>query len=262
MKAGKYLAAAAVAIKNRWAYRGNLAGSLLTYGLFVFIFSRIWATVYTGRAEIAGYGRAECVWYFVLAELGAFGFGRFYWGLDREMKSGQVAYLLARPYSFVGFLYSQAMGQALLESAIFLVEGSLIALLVAGPLPGEGAARLLLLGPSLLLAGSIQFLLQISLSMSAFWLEENTAFFWIYQKLGLIAGTLMPLEFLPETARRIALLTPFPYLTWAPARIALGKAGADAPWILGAQLLWLGFALLLALAVHARGSRRLSVNGG
>ncbi len=284
-KVRKYSAAARIALRNRLAYRGNFAGALVTYGLFVFVFSRIWATVYADKASIAGYTRAMCVWYFVIAELVAYGFGRFYWTLDRELKNGQIAYLVARPYSFTIFQYCQAMGPAAIESAILFAEGSLIALAGTGlppPLAGMGAgaanltagawsaaARIwpeILRGVcvivALLLSGSISFLLHLSIAMTAFWFEENAAFFWIFQKFTLIAGTLLPIEFLPARARDILRFTPFPSMAYTPARIMAAFDPKEAAALIGRQFLWVALAAALASVVYSRGTRRLAVNGG
>lgn len=277
-----YREAAFVAVRNRLAYRATFAGTLLTYGLFIFVFSRIWATVYADRAGIAGYSQAMCVWYFVIAELVAYGFGRFYGALDREIKDGQIACQVARPYRFTAFQYCQAMGPAILESGILFLEGALIAWLSTGPLPAPGlvpagstplgqgmalpflveagrAAALLL---SLLMAGSLSFFLHLCIAMTAFWFEENAAFFWIFQKLTLIVGTLVPLEFLPDKARAIAAFTPFPALGYSPARIAVAYSPAEAARLLGIQALWLAAAIATASFIYARGLRRLTVNGG
>lgn len=277
--ARKYFAAAQTSLRNRLVYKGNFFGALITYGLFVFVFSRIWATVYADKAQIAGYTRTMCVWYFVVAEVVAYGFGRFYWTLDRELKNGQIAYLVARPCNFTLFQYSQAMGPAAIESAILLAEGSLIAILGTGlppPLAGNwlvghwsAGIRVwpeILRGASvvvaLLLSGSLAFLLHLCIAMTAFWFEENAAFFWIFQKLTLIAGTLLPLEFLPENARNLLRFTPFPSMAYTPARIMAAFEPGAATAMIGRQLVWVALAAALASLVHARGTRRLSVNGG
>jgi ABC-2 type transport system permease protein len=258
----KYGATAAVGLRDKLAYPASFAGSLLTYGLFIFIFSRIWATVYEGRASIAGYDRSMAVWYFIVAEIPMFGFGRFFHSLSRDMKSGQVAYLIARPYDFTGYHFAQAMGPALADSFVLAVEGAIIGLLVAGPFPVASPLHGFCLLLSLLTAGFLQFFLQFAIAMTAFWVEENAAFFWIYQKIALVAGTLMPLEFLPDIGRAIVRPTPFPYLAWAPARIAVAFDPSEAAAILSAQVAWTLAAALLCRAVFAAGSRKLSINGG
>jgi len=262
----KYGLAGATGLKTRLAYLGNYAGSILTYGLFVFVFSRIWTAAFDSKAgaagAIAGYDKAMAIWYFIVAEISVFGFGRFFWRLAEDVKSGQVSYLLGRPYSFVGFHYAESMGPALVDAAIFLVEGLLLGTLLAGPptLLGPGRVAALLL--SLLLAGSLQFFLQLAIAMTAFWIEENAAFFWIFQKLVLVVGTLLPIEFLPARAQAAAAFTPFPSLSYAPARIAVAADPSEGAKLVAVQAAWLLGAVLLCETVYRLARKNLSVNGG
>ncbi|HTX73143.1 MAG TPA: ABC-2 family transporter protein [Rectinemataceae bacterium] len=262
--ANKYATAASVSLRNRLAYFGNFLGSLFTYALFIFVFSRIWGAVFSaapGRATIAGYDRAMCIWYFIVAEVPMFGFGHFFYSLAQDMKSGQVAYLLGRPYSFVGYHFSEGMGSAVLESLILLAEGCLLGLLFVGSLPVVSALQAAAVVVSLLLAGSLQFLLQFALAMTAFWFEENTAFFWIFQKLALVVGTLIPIEFLPAAAQRLAWLTPFPLLSYAPARIAIAFDHQSARLLI-IQAAWLVGAAALCRLLFGVGRRMISSQGG
>ncbi|OHD21865.1 MAG: hypothetical protein A2Y38_01020 [Spirochaetes bacterium GWB1_59_5] len=262
-------------MSERIAYPGNFAGSMFTYALFVFIFSRVWAGAYAGTTEIAGYTMSMAVWYFIIAEIPSFGFGRFFWTLSRDMKSGQVAYLLARPYDFIWYNFAEKLGGSLIEAGIILVEGLAVGFALIGLPPAIASqypvgfasfaletARLGFLIVSLLLAGALNYFLQMAIAMTAFWLEENEAFYWIFQKFALVVGTLIPIEFLPEKAARIAVWTPFPYLSYAPARIAVAFSLAEAWSLVARQALWVVLALALAKVVFASGSRRLSVNGG
>ena len=274
MRSRCYAVAASTSMRERVAYPGNFIGSMFTYALFVFIFSRVWAGAYAGASEIAGYTMRMAVWYFIVAEVPSFGFGRFFWTLSRDMKNGQIAYLLARPYDYVGYNFAEKYGGSLVEAGVILVEGLLVGTLLVGPPPAIGgassiaggivaeASRALLVGLSLLLAGALNYFLQASIAMTAFWLEENEAFFWIFQKLALVVGTLIPIEFLPPVAARLARLTPFPYLSYAPARIMVAYSPGEAWSLVAAQALWLALAVALARAVFSFGSRRLSVNGG
>lgn len=260
--ARKYGTASLVSLRSHLAYPSALAGSLLTYGLFVFVFSRVWAAVYSDRATIAGYDRAMIVWYFIVAEIATFGFGRFYQNLSQDMKSGQVAYLLARPYGFTAYHYAQGMGPALADCLALAAEGTILGLFVAGPFPVASIAQAAAVIASLLLAGSLQFLFQFAIAMTAFWLEENAALFWIFQKLALIVGTFLPIEFLPRSAQILARWTPFPYLSWASARITVAWLPEQALRILAAQGAWVIAAALLCRAIFSVGRDKITVNGG
>ncbi|MFH2115669.1 MAG: ABC-2 family transporter protein, partial [Spirochaetota bacterium] len=267
-----YSIAGSTAIRERLAYAGNFHGAMLTYGLFVFIFSRVWAGAYATKSTIAGYTMAMAVWYFIVAEVPSFGMGRFFVSLSQDMKSGQVAYQLSRPYDFIYYHYAERFGGSLADAVVIMSEGLVLGVLLLGGVPaidpsqGSGpaveAGRAALLVLSLLMAGTLGFFLQFSLAMTAFWLEENEAFFWIYQKLMLIIGTLIPIEFLPEPVATIAAWTPFPYLSYAPARMFVAFSWAEAGSLIVRQSIWLLVAVVLAKAVFALGSRRIAMNGG
>jgi ABC-2 type transport system permease protein len=258
----KYSTAGLVSMRNRLAYPAAFAGSLLTYGLFVFVFSRIWAAVYSGRVGIAGYDRPMMVWYFIVAEISVFGFGRFYSTLSEDIKSGQVAYLLARPYGFTAYHFSQTMGHTLGDCLVLAAEGFLLGRLLGGPVPVTSLAQGAVLVLSILLAGCLQFYLQFAIAMTAFWLEENAAVYWIYQKLALVIGTFLPLEFLPKAVESAAKWTPFPYLSWAPARIAVAWEPGEGLRLLAFQAAWTAAAALLCRGVFAAGRGKITVNGG
>ncbi|MDX9899614.1 MAG: ABC-2 family transporter protein [Spirochaetia bacterium] len=269
-----YAVASSTSMRERLAYSGNFLGSMFTYALFIFVFSRVWASAYAGATHIAGYTMSMALWYFIIAEMPGFGFGRAFWNLSRDIKNGQIAYMLTRPYDYIGYNVAEKFGGSLLEATVILLEGILVGLVIAGmpPLaqpdtvslawPMVEAVRLLFVILSLLLAGLLNFFLQMAIAMTAFWLEENEAFFWIFQKFALIIGTLIPIEFLPTRAASIAVWTPFPYLSYAPARIAVAFSFAEASSLVMRQLVWVIVAFILAKIVFAHGSRRLSLNGG
>jgi len=57
------------------------------------------------------------------------------------------------------------------------------------------------------------------IGMLSFWTEDNSAFYWIAQKLSFMMGLFLPLGFLPVVIREIALYLPFSYIAYAPARL-------------------------------------------
>jgi len=263
LKARKYAIAASSALRERTAYRGSFLGSVLSYALFVFVFSRIWGLAFASRADIEGYGRAQMIWYFIVAEIPGFAFGRSFWTLSQDMKSGQVAYLVSRPYSLVGYYFAQGMGRAVANCAFLFAIGIALGLMTAGPLPVASLGQALAVLASITMAGGVLFLLQLALAMTAFWVEENAAFYWIFQKLSLVVGTLMPLELLPEAAQKAAWWSPFPAMAYAPARLFVAwSGGAEVARLLGYQAAWLLLSALLCQGVYALGRSRLTVNGG
>jgi ABC-2 type transport system permease protein len=263
LKARKYAVAASSALRERTAYRGSFLSSSLAYGLFVFVFSRIWGAAFADRTVIEGYGRTQMIWYFIVAEIPGFVFSGSFWSLSADMKSGQVAYLVSRPYSFVAYSYAQAIGRALVNAALLFAEGFAIGLLTAGPPPIASLGRALFSLAAIALAGSLYFLLNLAIAMTAFWVEENAAFFWIFQKLVLVVGTLLPIEFLPAAARRVAWCSPFPAMSYVPARLlAAWPGGPEAVRLVAFQIAWVAVSALACHAIYALARSRLTINGG
>jgi ABC-2 type transport system permease protein len=262
--ASKYGAAARIAALDRWRYPAELAGPLITLALFVFVFSRIWIAAFAQRVEIAGYTRIECTWYFAFAEICLFAAGGAFNELSRDIKNGQIAYTLARPYDLIGYAWAQRLGIGLSLLPVYVVVGYIIASFAAGPWVPDSAARFLGLILSIALSISLQFLLQAAMAMTAFWFEENSAFLWIFSKITLVAGTLMPLEFLPQAWQHVLFWTPFPWLVWAPARIAVAPDMGlrTVATLLCGQLLWVAIALLLAQYIFRLAVRQTTVHGG
>ena len=259
----KYLLAGSTALHNRWTYPVDVAGLVFIYGLFVFVFSNLWAAACSGRATLAGYDQRQLTWYFIVSELVIFGIGNSAFNaLSTDIKTGQVAYTLARPWSFPLKSLSETLGCALSMLGPFAVVGWLVGsanVVIWMPVSTAHGAVLLL---SILLSLILVFLCQFLLSMTAFWVEENAAFLWIHQKLALVLGTLLPLEFFPTAWRPLLELTPYGWLCYPPARIAAAYDPNQAVRLLSGQAAWiLGLSIVSSL-VFSAGSRRTAVQGG
>jgi ABC-2 type transport system permease protein len=248
-------------MRDSVTYAANLLATVFTYSVFVFVFSRLWSAAYADKAEIAGYARDQVVWYFIVAELASFGMGRFFWRLVPGIRDGSVAYALARPTSWLGQNWASLMGKGVLDTVVLLVAGTALGLLFAGTPVFLDPARLPVLLLMLLAGGTLQFFVHALIAMTAFAFEENSAFFWIYQKVVLVAGTLVPLEFLPDAAREVAKWTPVPWITWAPARFA--SVPGTNPWpLLAGQCAWIAVAMAASALAFRAARRKMSVNGG
>lgn len=263
-EARKYAAAARVAMLDRWRYPAELIGPCVTLGLFVFVFSCIWTSAFVGKATISGYTRQACTWYFVFAEICYFCSSGAFASLSQDIKDGQVAYTLVRPCHPVLAAWAQRLGIGLSLAPILFAVGYTLASFAAGPWIPDSMLRGGAVLVSFVLSISLHVLLQASMALVAFWFEENSAFLWIFAKITLVAGTLMPLEFLPASWQKVLLWFPFPWLVWAPAKIAVvpDLDLAMAGFLLGGQMAWLLLSLALAAGVFHLAVRRATVHGG
>src|SRR3982074_82387 len=111
-------------------------------------FVQLWTTTYNAINEpiIAGFSLRDLVWYLVITEVIALSTPRIAQTIDTEVRSGDVAYALARPYSYPLFHLASFWGETLVRLPINALVGSSVALIAVGlpPItPLSGLAALL-----------------------------------------------------------------------------------------------------------------------
>jgi len=115
----------------------------------------------------------------------------------------------------------------------------------------------------MLLAMSLNFVIELIIGLLAFWFEDTYAFFWIYQKIVFtLGGLFLPLDLFPNGLRQVAAALPFTSISYAPARLSAAFTAQLFAATAATQMGWLLVLGLLAGVVYSRAVRRLSVNGG
>ncbi|MFI5314123.1 MAG: hypothetical protein ACHQ6T_00345 [Myxococcota bacterium] len=258
---GKYLAFARAAARRALAERTVLAGRVVFLGVILFAFSRIWAAI-GARDALPGVGPRELIWYLAVTEWAVLSTPAVFLAIEAEVRSGDVACRLVRPVGYVGAQIAEAAGEAAVRLAVLAPCAALAAFALSGGLPADPRGLWLAL-PLGLVATAVAVLCMAAIGMSAFWIVDTSPFFWIWQKLMFVLGGLLfPLELYPDWLRRIAQLSPFPLMCWAPGRMALGFAPGAALASALAGAVWLGLLSALLAWLSARARARLTVNGG
>jgi ABC-2 type transport system permease protein len=182
--------------------------------------------------------------------------------MNEDIKTGTLAYQLIRPCHYVGYQFAGALGTMLFNLVCFGILAAVLGMVMVGPLPEYALMKLPFGILSAGLGLTINFFLLMCLGLTAFRLEENGAFYLIYQKLVFMLGMFIPLEFLPDWLQRIARWLPFPYVAWAPARLLVAFSW-DLFWqILPMQVIWAVIAIGLSLLLYRQGMRGVQSNGG
>jgi ABC-2 type transport system permease protein len=259
----KYWAIFRTQVINSFAYPIDLLSRSLAIVLFMWVFIQLWRTTYNtlGQASIAGLSLNETLWYLMLAETIVLSKPRLSQTIAETVKDGSIAYLLNKPYNFLLYQVSVGLGDSVLQMVTNVIAGGLIVWLMVGPPPPPAGWPLAFIA---VMAGwLIDFCLSAMIGLAAFVTEEVKAFEWIYQKvLFILGGLLIPLDFYPDWLQKIALLTPFAYTVYGPARLFVEPTlGRFATLFLG-QAAWLvGLGLLLSF-LYRRGVNWLTINGG
>jgi ABC-2 type transport system permease protein len=260
----KYVAIARITVATQAAYLGELAIRTVFLAMVLYIFVQLWTVTYEamGTQTVAGFSVAQMIWYLVVTEAVMLSRPRVMREIDQDVRSGDVAYQLIRPYDYVLFRMAQYLGERLLRMGSCLAIGSLLALLYVGPIELSPAA--LLAAALVLLTGAVvDFLGAVAVGLCAFWIEDTAPLQLLYDRaIMLLGGLLLPLELFPEWIARILLALPFQLILYAPARIAVTGDLSMVPTVLAQLAVTLLCALVLARAVFALATRRLHANGG
>ncbi|MGI5877988.1 MAG: ABC transporter permease [Christensenellales bacterium] len=261
-KARKYGAILGVSLRSGLMYRGNVLGGLLFYALFIFVFFSLWSTIY--RADgVPGYSLSQMIWYVCVTELVVFGCrSGVFAEISESIKSGAVAYELNRPYHYVFYRFFSALGGIVFSFLFYAASALALGHLFVGPLPNFRLWMLPFVLVSIGLGTVIQFFSYLCLGLSAFFLEENRAFMFIYSKLVLMLGTFIPVEFFPGWLQTVVRYLPFSYITWAPARMAVDFSWGHVASALPLQLAWATVIIALSLLLYRKGVRKVNVQGG
>jgi ABC-2 type transport system permease protein len=261
VSAAKYVAVAAIAARQGLAHRALLAGRSAFYVVLLLIFSRLWRVV-LDRGAVEGAGAKEMLWYLAITEWVVLGAPLPHQDVERDVRTGQIAYGLPRPISYVGGKVAENVGSLLVRMATLGVVGFVAAWALAGGLPDDPRG-LWVAAPLALLAAVVCVVFGVVIGVSSFWLQDASPVYWVWQKLTFVLGGLiLPLSIYPGWLRDAAQWTPFPWLLYGPARFAFGGDAGAALATVGALLAWGAVATGVLVLLYRRGLRVLDVNGG
>jgi ABC-2 type transport system permease protein len=257
----KYAVITRVSASNELTYRANFYARFGFYTLFIYTFMSLWRAVYA-EGGVRGYTHTQMVWYLIMTEFIAFTGGGEGAAINEEVKTGAIVYQLGRPVHYVFYRFAAAVGQMLPKLAAFGLLAAVLGFAFVGPLYSFRLAGILPLIVSVALGVTINYFFLMLIGLSAFIMEDNAALFLVYQKVNFLLGLFLPVEFLPEWLRPVALNMPFSYVYWAPAKLFVDYSPELFLQLLPRQLFWAVIACGLVLMAYNAAIKRLQINGG
>jgi ABC-2 type transport system permease protein len=259
----KYWSIFTIQMINSLAYPGELIGRSLMIVPFMWIFAQLWKVTFAagGTAQIGGLTLQDTLWYLMMAETLEMSRPRLANTIQDAVKDGSIAYVLNKPYDFLLYQFSTAMGETIFRAIMSAIFSGLVVWVLIGPPPQP--VGFLYVIPAILGAWILNFCISVMIGLAAFVVEDTTAFQWIYQKLAFVlGGLLIPLDFYPAWLQVIARALPFSAMVYGPSRLFATPSPVLLLKTLGMQLAWIiGLGLLTTLA-YRKGVAVLSVNGG
>jgi ABC-2 type transport system permease protein len=262
MRYRKYLAVFQTALANQWAYSADVIFRSFFFLLILTIFMELWRTALGPSGSLAGFTGKDMVWYLVYTEAIMLAFPRFDEVIADEVKSGEIAYRLLKPMSYLGFHLSGYLAEIVFRFTMNVLVGGALVTWRVGAAPNALQHM-----PALMLVTSLSFVLSFQIcavvALLAFWVEDTKPFFWIYHKLMFtLGGLLIPNDVMPFWLKRLSDVLPFGTLLYAPARLFVRWDEGFFWRTAGLQLLWILSIAGLAEALCQKGVRRLHVQGG
>jgi ABC-2 type transport system permease protein len=259
----KYWSIFKIQLANNLAYPAELLGRSLIILPFMWIFYQLWRVTFAaaGVTEMNGMTLERTIWYLLLAETIELSRPRLSYAISEAVKDGSIAYILSKPYDFLLYQFSSTMGEMMFRAGLNALIGGVLVWLLVGPPPS--AVGVLAALPALLGAWTLNFCFAALIGLLAFWVEDVSAFTWIFQKLSFIlGGLLIPLDFYPAWLQGIAKSLPFASMTYGPARLFVAPSLPDFLSTLALQAGWIAVIALALWLVYRRGLSALTVNGG
>ena len=241
----KYAAFSRISVAQARRERGELYGRAAFFVVILGVFSSLWRAAAEAGLPVAADSRA-LVWYLAATE----------WIL---LSTPQIH--LGRPASYVIAELAAGLGLLAVRAPVLALTAFLCAFGFTGWIPSAGALAVLV--PFGLVAAALMTALHLWIGLLAFWLEDVSPVYWLWQKAMFVLGGLMlPLELYPHFIQRAAAFTPFPAMLAEPASLLL-RHDAAAPAALARHLaLWCGVAAFALWWIFRRAVSALEINGG
>jgi ABC-2 type transport system permease protein len=263
-RGGKYAAILRMSVANHFAYAGEALLRSIFLAVIIFVFVQLWTLTYSvlGTRTIGSYTLPQMIWYFAFAEAMMLSVPVVRQKVDQEVKSGELAYRLNKPYHYILYLAADYAGEWMVRFGLNLLIGIGLALIFVGPIAFTAGG---LAGVTVVLVAAVvlDFLCATAVSLLAFWVEDTAPFSLIYRRLVMLLGGMMiPLDVFPEPLSSIARTLPFSYIVYGPARMWVAPT-ADF-FIATAVGLAITLPLVagLVLVMFRAGRRNVTANGG
>ena len=224
--------------------------------VFFFIKLSLWSSIYGGYdyVKIGGYTLSEMLSYHLWVMIaGMIIMSSTASNLSEDIRLGKISSYLIYPFSFWEFHTAKYLARQVIQivialvtivSCYFLLDRLYIAFEPVSLSIGIFVA---------LLAGYYWFAVNYLIGILAFWLDETwTIMVGLQIMTYFFSGAIIPLELFPETMVEILYWTPFPYISFVPAKILMGHIPPLLP-VIGVLGFWSLLITMISYLVWKKG---------
>ena len=260
----KYLQTAKITWNERLEYRLSFVLWRVRVVLQVLVVYFVWLAVFTNRSQVFGYTQSMMLTYILLSSLiRSVVFATTTMEIHSLINQGTLSFFLIKPVRFFRYYMARDAADKLLNIIFSVGEVALIIAVFAPPVFIQSDVWAIF--RSLLATGlglGLYFYFSIFLSLLGFWTPDVWApRFLSFVIMEFFAGSLFPLDILPQALYNISRAFPFYYMLYLPLKTYLAKNPEDftADMIIG--IIWLVLLNLAARFIWQRGVRSFSAEG-
>jgi ABC-2 type transport system permease protein len=262
LKVKKYIYILITSFQNQLVYKTDLIAQNVFFALLIFIFINLWSKVFSSKNDFYGYTKNDLIWYFIITEIITLTTQKFVFQISQQIKDGSFAYVLNKPYEFLLYIIADNAGVMFYKLITNSVIGILMGIVFVGPLNLQFMIHLPLLLISIFLGIFIHYYFQTCIALSVLFIEDNSAFFWIYFKMTMIFGIMIPIDIFPAWIFNIIKYLPFAFITYAPAKLFLNFSYDFYINTLFFQLIYLAAGVMASILLFRKGVKHVSIQGG
>lgn len=243
----------------------NILFKLIGFIVLIFIFMNLWDYIYDDSSKIVnGYAKFQMIWYVIITEIiwGATEGRKYCKKIANDVKCGNIAYMINKPYSYIGYAISSHLGETTVKTIIAIIVGFTMGIIFLKKLPILSIYSIIIVLVSGILAVLINTLFITFIGLISFIIEDSNPIFWLYSKMILILGTLFPVEFFPGVFAQIIRYSPIYVTCYGPAKLFVDFNYENAIEILISQIIYLGIAWIMCYSLYRKGVKKLNVTGG
>lgn len=203
-------------------YRADFVSRSISWIVRFLISAYLWISILNSQGTLLGYNVPKMLSYFLLIQI-VYSFVTSSAGFQvaSDIQSGELSSKLVIPVDYILLYMSREIGR----NIFFLVLNLILYIGTIIIFPGFFQINLSLVHIALasfstFLGFIIVFCLTFMIGMLAFWISHaSRLIFTFFALVTFLSGLIIPLEFFPETFRKILDLSPFPYLFYFPTHI-------------------------------------------
>ncbi len=261
----KYLFIFKSEVMSDMQYVFNTFVGFIGYFILLFILFNLYSYLYTDSSEIInGYTMNQMIWYVIVTEIlwTVLSGKRLCRKISNDVKSGNIAYNMNKPYSYIGYALFGYLGEIFIKAITYVVLAAIMGFIFLGSFPNLSIMSILAVLLTGVLATVISIMFIITIGLLSFYIEDSGPIYWVYSKLILVLGTIFPIEYFPIGVQKVLSYSPIYVVSYGPAKLFVDFSFDTFKNIFIYQLIYLLIAYLLASFIYKKGVKKLNVNGG